>query len=67
MPEMNGQELYERILENRPGLHVLYISGYSHKIVAHRGNLEERVSFLQKPFTSEEFMKRADAILAFDG
>lgn len=64
MPEMNGQELYERILENRPGLHVLYISGYSHKIVAHRGNLEERVSFLQKPFTTEEFMKRADAILA---
>lgn len=64
MPEMNGQELYERILEIRPGLKVLYISGYSHNIVAHRDNLEERISFLQKPFTAEEFMKRSDAILS---
>lgn len=64
MPEMNGQELYERIHSFRSDLQVLYISGYSHNIVAHRGSLEERVSFLQKPFTADEFMKRADAVLA---
>jgi two-component system, cell cycle sensor histidine kinase and response regulator CckA len=34
MPEMNGPELYERLLANKPNLPVLYISGYKNDVVA---------------------------------
>jgi two-component system cell cycle sensor histidine kinase/response regulator CckA len=52
MPEMNGYELAQRLLELRPELRVLYISGYSPEIVRARGVLGSRESFLQKPFTA---------------
>ncbi len=58
MPEMNGMELYERLLDRRPGLPVLYISGYTSDVVIHDGTLEEEVAFLKKPFTAEQFLER---------
>jgi PAS domain S-box-containing protein len=51
MPGMNGQELYQAIARERPGLKVLYVSGYSTTVIGHHGVLDEGVSFLQKPFT----------------
>jgi CheY-like chemotaxis protein len=58
MPEMNGMELYERLQDKRPGMPVLYISGYTSDVVIHDGTLVEEVSFLKKPFTAEQFMER---------
>jgi signal transduction histidine kinase/CheY-like chemotaxis protein len=50
MPGMNGRELYKEILRIRPGLPVLYVSGYP----AGSGSLAELFDggepFLQKPF-----------------
>jgi two-component system, cell cycle sensor histidine kinase and response regulator CckA len=57
MPEMNGMELYERLQVRRPGLPVLYISGYTSDVVIHDGTLEEEVAFLKKPFTAEHFLE----------
>ena len=51
MPVMNGKELYERIRATRPELKVLYMSGYTADVIAHRGIVEDGVAFLQKPFT----------------
>ncbi len=51
MPLMNGKELYERIRASRPELKVLYMSGYTADVIAHRGIVEDGVAFLQKPFT----------------
>lgn len=50
MPEMNGQELARRILASRPGIRVLYISGYTHDVVLRDGAEGAPVHFLQKPF-----------------
>jgi CheY-like chemotaxis protein len=58
MPEMNGMELYEILQVKRPGMPVLYISGYTSDVIIHDGTLEEEVTFLKKPFTAEEFMER---------
>jgi PAS domain S-box-containing protein len=58
MPKMNGMELYEILQERRPGLPVLYISGYTSDVVIHDGTLEEEVSFLKKPFTAEQLIER---------
>jgi two-component system cell cycle sensor histidine kinase/response regulator CckA len=51
MPGMNGKELYERLKHDRPGLKVLFMSGYTDNVIGHHGILDEGICFLQKPFT----------------
>ena len=43
MPDMNGKELYERTLQQCPDIKVLYMSGYSGNVIAHRGILDAGV------------------------
>jgi DNA-binding NtrC family response regulator len=50
MPEGNGPDLAVRLLERRPGLAVVYMSGYTVEVL---GELGAGIHFLQKPFTSE--------------
>ncbi|BCS52484.1 PAS domain S-box protein [Geobacter sp. SVR] len=65
MPEINGQELYERLHHSLPHLRALYISGYAHELFAN-GTLKEGIDFLQKPFTAESFLKRVQQALLQD-
>ncbi len=51
MPEMNGRRLAETLAAARPGLRVLYMSGYTAGTVGADGILEAGAHFLQKPFT----------------
>ena len=51
MPEMSGRELMHRLAAVRPGVKVLYMSGYSDEAIAHHGALDPGTSFLQKPFS----------------
>jgi two-component system, cell cycle sensor histidine kinase and response regulator CckA len=51
MPEMNGKELRDRLERERPDMKVIFMSGYTGDVVAHRGILDEGIFFLQKPFT----------------
>jgi len=50
MPDRNGRELYEALAARRPGLKVLYMSGYTDNTIVHHGVLEGDIPFLQKPF-----------------
>jgi two-component system, cell cycle sensor histidine kinase and response regulator CckA len=49
MPGMSGGQLGERLARLRPGLPVLYMSGFTDEDVIHRGLLEKGRPFLQKP------------------
>lgn len=49
MPGMNGRELGRKAEALRPGLAILYMTGYSRNAVMHQGRLEEGVELLQKP------------------
>jgi PAS domain S-box-containing protein len=58
MPSMNGKELSERVRALRPGIRVLYTSGYTADAIAHRGMLEPGIDFLEKPFTLDALAAR---------
>jgi len=51
MPDMNGRDLSERLLSIYPGMKILFMSGYTSDVIAHRGVLDEGVNFMQKPFS----------------
>lgn len=50
MPEMSGRQLAEKLLELRPGIKVLYVSGYSDDAAVQHGILKGAMTFLAKPF-----------------
>jgi CheY-like chemotaxis protein len=51
MPEMGGRILAQQVSALRPGIKVLYVSGYTDDTVIRHGVLEAGTAFLQKPFT----------------
>jgi PAS domain S-box-containing protein len=58
MPGMNGRELSRRARELRPGLKVLFMSGYSPNAVVHQGRVARDVQLIQKPVSLEELSTR---------
>ncbi len=54
MPEMNGLELYKKLLTSRPGLKCLFMSGYNANVILHNGILDENVHFIPKPFSKKD-------------
>jgi signal transduction histidine kinase/DNA-binding LytR/AlgR family response regulator len=65
MPKMNGRELASRLIAVRPGLKILYVSGYTDGIVRDGAHapLEEGLAFLQKPYTRHALMRKVREIL----
>lgn len=63
MPEMNGSQLVERVLEARPGIRVLFMSGYTDDEVMRRGVIDGQTAFLQKPFTPDLLAHRVREVL----
>jgi PAS domain S-box-containing protein len=58
MPEMNGRELSARLLQSRPEMKCLFMSGYTANIIASQGVLKAGESFIQKPFSKNELAKK---------
>ncbi|HKT60584.1 MAG TPA: response regulator [Gemmatimonadales bacterium] len=63
MPEMSGRELAETLLDRRPDLKILYISGYTDDEVLQRGVRGREVGLLRKPFTTGELARRVRTAL----
>ncbi|HXT19474.1 MAG TPA: ATP-binding protein [Thermoanaerobaculia bacterium] len=63
MPDMNGRDLADRLLRRRPGLKVLFISGYTDDSIVSHGVLDPGVELLEKPFTAEVLARRVREIL----
>lgn len=64
MPEMSGKELHAQIAKLNPDIRVLFMSGYTANIIAHRGILDEGVQFIQKPFSLQALAEKIRHVLA---
>ena len=63
MPEMGGSDLSSRLVVLRPGLKVLYMSGYTDDAVVRHGLVAEGARFLQKPFTPDVLARKLREVL----
>jgi len=64
MPGISGKTLADAILSRRPGVKVLYMSGYADDDGLRRGLLGPGASCLHKPFTSDALLGAVQALLA---
>lgn len=63
MPEMNGRELADQIIQKRPGIKILFTSGYTDDAIVRHGVLEPGVSFVQKPYRPKALARKIREVL----
>jgi PAS domain S-box-containing protein len=63
MPGLSGRELADRLAAQRPGIRVLYMSGYPGDAVVQHGTLPPGSAFLQKPFSPDGLARKVRDVL----
>ncbi len=63
LPGMNGRQLVDAAREARPGLKVLFVTGYAHNTLVGQAPLEPGMELLTKPFSLNELGKRIRALI----
>ncbi len=67
MGGMNGRQLAEKVCEQRTGIAVLYMSGYTDDIVVRQGLIRAETNYIAKPFTEEALARQVREILNGSG
>jgi PAS domain S-box-containing protein len=60
---LNGRQLADEAVRRRPGLKVLFTTGYTRNAIMHHGRLDPGVEMVGKPFSSDELIRKVRAIL----
>ena len=63
MPGLSGRELADQLAGQRPGIRVLYMSGYPGDAVVQHGTLPSGSAFLQKPFSPDGLARKVRDVL----
>jgi PAS domain S-box-containing protein len=64
LPGMNGRQLADQARETRPGLKVLFITGYAESVVISEGFLQPGMEMITKPFDLDHFAQRIRAMVS---
>jgi two-component system NtrC family sensor kinase len=64
MPRMNGRVLADEVERRRPGIKVLFMTGYARDAIAHDGRLDSGISLIQKPIMRDDLAARIEGLLA---
>jgi PAS domain S-box-containing protein len=67
LPGVTGREIAKRVGLLRPGVKVLYMSGYTDDVLIQRHGFEETSAFLQKPFSQASLAAKVREVLDADG
>jgi CheY-like chemotaxis protein len=60
---MNGRQLAEAALRLRPGLRVLFTTGYAQNAIVHHGRLDPGIDLISKPFTAAALANKMRELL----
>jgi len=60
---MNGRQLSHEVLKVRPGLAVLYTTGYTPNAIIHHGRLDPDVQLLSKPYAQDDLSRKIRRVL----
>ena len=63
LPGLNGREVARRLVAQRAGIRVLFLSGYTDDAIVHHGVLDPGVAFLQKPFSPAVLGRKVREVL----
>jgi two-component system cell cycle sensor histidine kinase/response regulator CckA len=63
LPRMGGRELAERAQKARPGIRVLFASGYTNDVILQHRLIANQVALVQKPFTAESLGRKVREVL----
>ena len=63
MPEMSGYELGEQVAASHPAMRILFMSGYSHELLARQGVTRNGSAYIEKPFTGEALAAKVREVL----
>jgi CheY-like chemotaxis protein len=63
LPGMNGKQVAEQLELMRPGIAVLFTSGYSQDVIAHRGVLDREVAYIPKPYSPKDLAMKIREVL----
>ena len=63
MPKMGGQDLVEKIQSEKPEVKLVYMSGYTDRAISDNGMLHKDVNFIQKPFSSNDLVRKVREVL----
>ena len=63
MPKKNGEKIFEEIRSLRPGMKMIFISGYSSEIIQKEFVKEMGVEFLMKPFLKSDLLRKVRKML----
>ena len=63
LPRMGGKDLAERLSKLRPGLLVLFMSGYTDDAIAHQGVLDPGTHFIPKPLNAADLTRKVREVL----
>ena len=66
MPEVGGRVLAERVALARPGIKILYMSGYTDDAIVHHGTLDPGTHFIGKPFSAADLTRKVREVLDGD-
>jgi CheY-like chemotaxis protein len=63
MPHMLGREVAEKMRAVKPGIEVLFMSGYARPVLASQGRLDPNVALVEKPFSESDLLAMAGQVL----
>jgi signal transduction histidine kinase/ActR/RegA family two-component response regulator len=63
MPDVNGKKLADEAVRRRPGLKVIFTTGYTANAVVHGGVLDQGVHLISKPFTLDQLASKVRTVL----
>jgi len=65
MPHMDGYEVAERLRTIRPGMRMLFVSGYTEHVAGRQGRARAGDAFLAKPFAPDALARKVREVLAY--